>query len=186
MSSSFFPVGMFCLFLINMLCFVSCHKKTDVAAQLAKLQEKPISLDIEEMHRIDGDTSIIDLKRLNNSSKLLVYVDSSNCTACFMYHMTDYLILKDKLQESKVMMFFIIEPKKGEESRISLMAKRHKSDFLVFIDSCHSFRRINYIPQNTLMHTMLLDDKNRVVMAGDPLRNKDVERLLYEAVDRMY
>ena len=54
----------------------------------------------------------------------------------------------------------------------------------VFGDTLSIFRRHNpQIPNNKLFHTFLLDESDRVLLVGSPLRNERVDKLLRKIVN---
>lgn len=56
------------------------------------------------------------------------------------------------------------------------------SDFgkTIFIDKTGVFRKRNPVfPESNIMHVLLLDKNNHVVLVGNPLNNEKIEELLY-------
>ena len=50
----------------------------------------------------------------------------------------------------------------------------------IFIDKEGAFRKRNpFFPESEIMHVLLLDDGGRVILVGNPLNNKKIEKLLY-------
>ena len=55
----------------------------------------------------------------------------------------------------------------------------------VYLDTCNAFLQANpHVPENTLFHTFVLDEKDKVVLIGDPFKNKKMERLLLKVIEQ--
>ncbi len=58
-------------------------------------------------------------------------------------------------------------------------------DHLAMLDKNCSFERLNpHLPKNKAMHTFLLDENNNVILVGNPLQNKEIEKMFYEEVEK--
>ena len=62
--------------------------------------------------------------------------------------------------------------------------KNVKFNYPILLDTLGEFEKLNpHLPKNHLLHTFLLDENNRVVLVGNPLRNKKIEEMFYKIVE---
>lgn len=51
----------------------------------------------------------------------------------------------------------------------------------VYLDSANTFARQNqHIPSDVLFHTFLLDENMNVVLVGDPISNKEINKIFWD------
>lgn len=169
--------------ILFILCLIilysSCdNRKERINKQINDLYSKIISIPYSEMDTLTMDTTCIPLE---SRYQLLVYVDSTECTPCYVSHYLDWeLILKEcKKHEPSITLTIIIE---GDNITDEVREKFLVSDFSksIFIDKTGAFRKKNpAFPDSNIMHVLLLDKDNKVTLVGNPLSNKRIEELLY-------
>lgn len=169
-------VILLCLVIIG---FSSCNSRKDrINKQLIELYSNTIVIPFSDM-----DTLIVDTTYLSNSInyQLLVYIDSSECTLCFASHHQEweFVLMESRKYEPNLTLTIIIDSKSVSEE---IKEKFLRSDFpkSVFIDKKGTFRKKNPVfPESAIMHVLLLDKNNKVILVGNPLNNKKIEELLY-------
>lgn len=116
--------------------------------------------------------------------KLIIYVDSTQCSSCRVGHLSDYLPLyEESVQGKQFMLAVIISPPVADYGYIVHLLGTYKYPFPVYIDKSHSFRKENsFIPDDTRFHAFLLDGCNHPVMVGDPARGQKIQRLFEQAL----
>lgn len=131
----------------------------------------------------DMETIVVDSSKLKKSSsfRILAYVDSTECTSCYASHFSEweYILKECRKYEPAISFITIIEAKElaNEIKREYLKSNFSKS---IFIDRTGVFRKKNpTFPDANIMHVLLLDKDNKVVLVGNPLNNKRIEELLY-------
>lgn len=74
--------------------------------------------------------------------------------------------------------YFIFRPAKKDIKDVKLvLSKNVKFNYPVFLDTLGEFEKLNpHLPKNKALHTFLLDENNNVILVGDPLLNKKIER----------
>lgn len=54
----------------------------------------------------------------------------------------------------------------------------------IFVDSAIVFMEVNpNIPSESMFHTFLLDENNKVILVGNPMLNKQIEDMMLSIVD---
>ncbi len=118
--------------------------------------------------------------------RLVFYVDSLNCQTCRMSQFAQYERIKGRNDRmSGIEFIYIINstPLNKEFLYAQLCNARIKGT--VYLDTCNAFLQANpHVPENTLFHTFVLDEKDKVVLIGDPFKNKKMERLLLKVIEQ--
>ena len=129
----------------------------------------------------DGLGSIIPS---NSSYKWIEYVDSAECSPCTIDHLSEwklYLKTNGKLCDIQI----IIESKKYKLQQIKEKLIQNDIQLPVYIDTSFIFHRHNpQIPNKRIFHTFLLDESNKVILVGNPLKNKRIDSLFYERIKK--
>lgn len=73
---------------------------------------------------------------------------------------------------------------KREVRSTELLIANTNFDYPILIDTLGEFERLNpHLPKNQALHTFLLDENNRVILVGNPLRNKKIKEMFYKRVE---
>lgn len=184
------------LYLIVLMCFTfsvltSCHstnKYDEIVSTIMEMGRYKTILPTSEMKCWKGDSSSGNYSDSieGNKLKLVVYVDTTDCSICFLNHMNlwnDFLPLEQKYNGA-IRFIFIIEARQNEYidlyNQLSYTGLNHP----IYIDEKLAFRKLNpHIPTETIYHTFVLDENNNIVLVGDPLRNEEIEKLLYKLIE---
>lgn len=173
-------------FIITSLLFpVSCSKqKTSVKEDVMQLQSQRVHIPFDSLlcfNAVIPDSS--EHRRLKY--KLVVYTDSLSCPSCSLKRLFYWEPLIDSLHSS-LDFVFIFSPKKDEIVRVKETLRIENLNCPVYIDTCSAFTRANpHIPANELMHTFLLNDKDSVILVGNPQSNPRIKELLFNILDEM-
>lgn len=177
--------GLFCLFFCLMA--FSCSSRLGVKKNIEQMMEKPINTIEENMVRWLPRSTLYKEDGKAKSFSFVVYVDSSQCTPCFINGLKEWNELLD-LEKSKkynIRFLFIIESRIGESTLLCRRLNDSQFTHAVLIDKQYLFRKANpQIPKETMYHTFLLDKNSNVVLVGNPLHNEDVKKLFYRILDK--
>lgn len=177
--------GLFCLFFC--LIAFSCSSRLGVKKNIEQMMEKPINTIEENMVRWLPRSTLYKEDGKAKSFSFVVYVDSSQCTPCFINGLKEWNELLD-LEKSKkynIRFLFIIESRIGESTLLCRRLNDSQFTHAVLIDKQYLFRKANpQIPKETMYHTFLLDKNSNVVLVGNPLHNEDVKKLFYRILDK--
>lgn len=127
------------------------------------------------------DTVINDM--FESDLKFVVYADSVDCISCGInkMHMWMPFIKFSKLYNGKIKFYFIFHPTDKSINNIKTSFKQTELDYPMLIDKNGDFEKLNpHLPKNKALHTFLLDENNKVILVGNPLYNKDIEKLFYK------
>ena len=128
--------------------------------------------------------------RLNNIEKLLkgryrflVFKDSALCSPCYIKSLGEWESFLSEFKDGDIDLVFVLQPKKREIISAKSVLSNRKYKFPIYLDTTGIFLRMNkHIPQNEIFHSMLLDKKNKVLVIGNPLKNKEVNKIIIKEV----
>ena len=96
----------------------------------------------------------------------------------------DPLITYAETYKGKLKFYFIFSTPKSDKVRNAL--KTNFFNYPVLIDEKGEFEKLNpHLPKNKAMHSFLLDKNNNVIMVGNPIYNKEIEKLFYQQTQEL-
>ena len=125
-------------------------------------------------------------KIYDSELKLVVYMDSMICSPCAIKRMNLWndLLEDTKKYDGRLSFYFIFSPKKKDESKLRFAFKNTLFDYPVILDNVYEFKKKNpHLPQNSQLHTFLLDKENKVILVGNPLINIKIEEMFYKIIE---
>lgn len=115
--------------------------------------------------------------------KLIISIDSLSCSPCFISHMENYANTVEMFKRVGIETFFILEPPKELLDETISTIKEYPNDFLTIVVKGGHFSRDNpYIPNDRLLRGFLVDNRNQIVVVGDPARNANIRRLMLKTL----
>lgn len=162
-----------------------------VAYNLSNAPKKALEKQVMAMTGLKVDLSFEQAKAYFNGKdsvytslpkkKLVVFVDSTSCSSCFISHLTEYFEINDTLQVSHAELVIILHPQQARIEEVSTRLQQEKFPFRCIVDSGGEFIRKNQnIPSNQLLHSFLLDVEDKIALIGNPTRNQRIKELLYK------
>lgn len=128
---------------------------------------------------IRSDVSFLLLDSLKDVPKLIIYIDSSQCTSCKVGKLLEYTKLFKLSDETKLFQpLIIITLPHKELSSVSQLIQRSRLPFPVYIDVSGSFRSTNpQIPDNPLFHCFYINKTGSIEFVGNPLRSEKMYKM---------
>lgn len=143
---------------------------------------------VKMMERMKQKTISIPYERADNGPlgekdyKLVVYVDSLECTSCFVQH----LFLYDNLNISlppQCELVMILSPSANELSVVRHVISLEHHSYPIIVDETGFFERLNPdLPSDNRFHSFLLDKDNKPLIIGDPVNYPSVLRLIRKTI----
>ena len=100
-------------------------------------------------------------------------------------HQWNRLIDKTRMQGSHVNYVFIFEPKSEQIEDAHFAVESSGLKNRIYLDTAYIFRKDNkFIPKDRKYHTMLVDEKDSIVLIGDPKANKNIERIFLNIINK--
>ena len=135
-----------------------------------------INLDFEDASSMfDGiDSSYLSLP----VKKFVVYVDSTICSGCFINKLTEYFEMNDSLKSSNSHMIVVLHPPYTSNDEVIEKLRHERFPFWCIVDSNGSFIKNNpAIQDNHLLHAFTVDENDKIILVGDPIRNVKINKL---------
>ena len=121
----------------------------------------------------------------NAPIKMIVWHDSVGCSSCQIQQMLEWyeiVLYADSIGKIFVPVF-IFSPKVSDLSGVRKTLRTTDFEYPIYIDNKNLFFKKNPgIPSDKRLHTFLLDENNKVILAGSPLRNETLWKLYKEQI----
>lgn len=164
---------------------ISCSGKDEIKKNIIEMTSRPVVINDGGMQIwIPKDSACFVEER---DYKLVIYVDSSRCTKCFINQLPDWkeLLSLEKEEGSHMQFIFILEPHRGDSDSTKNSLEKSGFEHYVFIDQNSIFREANtHIPHGSEYHTFLLDKNNNIILVGNPLRNDRINKLFLKRIGK--
>ena len=185
-NNSILIISMLTVWMIGML-LVSCRANHDIEEKISSLQSQPIKLCLDEMRCRNkfGDTVVVD--SVKPLYRMVVYVDSSVCSPCSLdkMYVWNESIKKARRQGSMSKHVFIVAPKPEQIEDAYLSIESNGLDSPIYVDTAYAFRKANpHLPDERMYHSFLLDEKDSVVIVGNPIENPKIDSLINVIVNK--
>ncbi len=176
------PVVFLCLLALTP---TSC-KKARLRAQLKELMGSTIVLPEKISCVYNGEVFPMP-DSLRSKAKLIVYIDSAECTTCRISHIEMY---HELFQVSKEYESFAVMLLLSNINLNGIPVIRYLSDLRiehpVYVDVDNEFLMINpVIPEDNRMHSFLIDKKGTPLCVGDPVVSEKMLQIFRESVDKL-
>lgn len=176
-------------FIFSLVCcilFTACNdSKNKMQDNVRQMQSTPISMPYNNMECwVEDSISSIELCK-KAKLKLVHYVDSVQCTTCYLRNVVQYekLFLLEQESNFKFINVFVITP--GPKTKRMLLSD-YKAKLLpqvLFVDTARVFSKKNKtIPSEEMYHTFLLNENDSVILVGNPVIYPKIAKLFYSTV----
>lgn len=159
----------------------SCHnRKTEVRDHIEELMGKEIKFPSNTEVKYKGRDTIFS-DQFKKDYKVLIYIDSTGCTSCKLRLFEWESIMEEaKPVKDKVAFLFFIHTKDFKE--LDYILQRDRFYYPVFFDRKNELETLNTFPKAAEFHTLLLDKDNKVVLVGNPAKNKKIWELYKQII----
>lgn len=172
------------LYLLCLLMSLSgCSREKDrVKNYMEEIKSTPVSLCLDKMYC--GRNPLKDSG--NKTYRMVVYVDSSECTPCALSKLRFWNPLIKEAQDKKINIdyIFIIAPKPEDKDDVSMEMEITDLRSSIYLDTAYVFRKTNpAIPKDNRFHSFLLNKENNVIMVGCPITSEKIKEIYCRAID---
>lgn len=174
-------------YLILMMLFCACTNKHRILNDIKRLQSKKVLLPKCSSLLVEGkDTTILDYFECD--TKLIIYNDSLGCTSCGInkLYLWDDLIQYASQFNKRLKFYFIFAPSSKDISDLKISLRNSFFKYPILLDTLGEFGKLNpNLPKSKTLHTFLLNENNDVILIGNPLYNKEIEKLFYKITQEL-
>ena len=181
------------MFFLSLACMVivltGCKSGKDKAEnEIRKLMAEKSCLPYSKMSCWINDTVQSVRPCEKAKMKLVVYIDSTECSECALnkMYMWEDFVRMEKEYKSELFLIFIFQTQRNvKPQRLASLFKITELNHPMYIDDKNVFSKSNPdLPTEDSYHVFLLDEDNRVVLVGSPLFNSKIESLLRKEVEQ--
>jgi len=150
------------------------------------MSETEVSINDDNMTKWKPDCNYYEYDKYRTKFLYVVYCDSIQCSPCFISGLTEWeeFICLESSKKYDISFLFIIEPRKNEINTIRYKLREIEFKHSVLIDDKSIFRKENpHIPEESMYHTFLLNDKNKIILVGNPIHNNSIKRIFYKTLN---
>lgn len=122
----------------------------------------------------------MNIHSINDSiPKLVIYIDSTECSSCRIGHLEEYETLATESNiTDRFALIIILSPSKKDFEYTKHLLDVYNFPFTVYLDKAHSFRKENtFIPNDKRFHAFFVNAKNQPVLVGDPTHGAKIQHL---------
>lgn len=178
------PVRYIFLLLMGSALLISCGERAGIRKQLTEFRQTQVVIP-NDMEVCNGGT--IDMADIAGLApmKMIVYYDSTECSACRIVHLLDLEPLYDMARgDGRFDVLTVFSPKQEELEEVRVQLIVQNVPFPVYVDTFGSFARRNgAIPKETLFHNFMIDGEGRPVFVGNPANSGRVRNILLDVLD---
>lgn len=115
--------------------------------------------------------------------KILTVIDTNICTECRLKLYEWRKLIKDiDSISSNTSFLFVVHSK--NYNNVNSWIKKNKFDYPIFFDYTNKMNKLNYFPKNPQYQTFLIDSSNKVLLIGNPIKNKPLWDLYKKIISR--
>ena len=97
----------------------------------------------------------------------------------------DFVKLERKYDGHFCVVFIVQASHKNSVEAIISALNHYEVEYPMYVDSASTFSEMNpHIPSEDMYHVFLLDEKDRVVLVGNPLFNSKIENKLLQILEK--
>ena len=170
---------------LTALVFISACGNNKFADDILKMQSRPIDMSVCEESSCYEAGIEIGYNGRDSAYKLVIYIDSLSCSPCFISHMYEYEEIAKEFDSAGIRTVFIFEPQQDKEEDVRSSLRQQTYPFLGIVVRDGGFASANpHLPSSSLLHSFLLDERNEVIVVGNPVRNERLKELMLNSVKR--
>lgn len=180
-------VGCFLLLAMGCCYLTACNsRKAEVQKKVEQMQASVITVPYEQMECWATDSVISDSPWNKAKLQLVHYVDSATCSSCYLRKVALNTLLFgiERLSNNEFYNVFIITPDSKAKETLKSKYQGKQIPQTIFVDTANIFMKANpNIPSESMFHTFLLDENNKVVLVGNPMLNNKIEDMMISILE---
>lgn len=169
--------------LVTLLLIFSCSKaKHSVEEQIVDMHGRELTLPLQELERAESRVDSGHVQRHDKAFTLVVYMDTSECTTCQISRLYEWNGLMKAMDT--VDFIFIVESDTVKMNELKFEVASCGLLNEVYLDTAFVFRNHNtFLPDDTRLHTFLLDKDGCIIVVGNPLYNQRLRELMMRVMN---
>jgi len=171
------------LTMLFLLALSSGCKKSEIRVVLKKMMHSTVVLPDNITCIRDGDSYPL-REYMRGKGKLIVFVDSTECSLCRIDKFVRYEDLIEQAEYTgKYEIMFLLSVRHSSYQEIVEHIQLMEFPYAICIDEDNAFRCLNpTIPDDPKYHTMYVDAGGRIRLVGDPVKNEKILNMFLKIV----
>ena len=118
------------------------------------------------------------VSKVNYSFKIVCYTGLADCVVCEIAPNAWRKFIKDLEVFAKIPIFLFMHPNKELENNLKIQF----SDLPLYFDDNDGFYKLNHFSTDKRFHCFLLDENNKVILIGNPVKNPKIRELYIRTI----
>lgn len=177
-----------CLPFFILVLFVCFSCSSDLVNQVRKISGSKISFDLTLTRMLNDSLNKEYRITADSTIKFVVLYDSTECSLCRINMLDQYNDIFDLANKigAKFAPIIIFSPAARQIRDIKYDLRNSKFTYPIYLDLNHEFCKLNpQIPLDRRFHAFLLNQKNDVVLVGNPLNNPTMWSLYENTIKKL-
>lgn len=171
------------LFTVMLMLLSSAGCSSGLKNDIADMIDKTFVCETQSYEKFGEEPSRNSRQISEYKFTFIAYFDSIECMECHINKLNNWNKFIQICEDNDTRVLFLFNPKRGDIMNLKMNIMRQRFKYPVYIDTCGSVKKHNnWIPKNPICHTFLLNDKNKVIMVGDPRKNISIMNLFNSMV----
>ena len=163
------------------LIMTSCSFKTK--KQIEELRNSNIELSLDSLTKVKPFRGFDNEMGNSEHLKLVVFLDSANCTSCNLMHINNWnSIIYKANQITAVDFIFIMETTSENKEEIISLYHNSLFHYNIYLDLNHITKQKNSFLDNPLFHCLLVDKNDKIIFVGNPLNSEKVQESFLQGI----
>jgi hypothetical protein len=165
-------------------CSGNNRQKKELEAELRLFKAKAIILPDNLLAKHCDVQTLPDTTLLHRPLKMVIYVNQDGCQDCKLRALLPvYMFILENRHLENFGVIIILNTSQIDAADQTLTDMRFRQT--VFYDMDGSFEYLNtHLPANEQFHTFLLNEENKVILAGNPVHNEKLKKLYLEVMNK--
>jgi len=175
------------IFMSLLLCY-ACKEENEyeksLKLKLRSFKERAFVLPESMLAKNYNEKEPADTDLLNRPYKMVVYLNSEGCQSCKLQSLLPlYMFIRENEHLEKLGVIIILNP--SDFRKVDEILSQMRFRYTVFYDLDGVIEYLNpSMPSEERFQTFLLDDKNSIVLIGNPLHNAKMKRLYMKELSK--
>ncbi len=122
-------------------------------------------------------------KQTQSNYSWYIFLSKDFCKACFLETIPKWeMMINNTKKRANISYYFIVDSDDFDEVRKNIQEIGITYPVYLDVNGCF-FKKKDFIPREPIFHVFLTNKKGNILLVGDPLKSKKVERLFYKILE---
>ena len=166
----------------------SCNEEQKLKESLATMHSKEVDLGIDSMVCVYNPNDIQYTTKIKHTPfRMICYIDVPECSSCVLMKRNEAwenLLNYIGTYQNRLQVCYILHPSNFNLESFRFAVKASAITVPVYVDTANIFARKNpHVVENPMLHTFVINEKDSVVLVGNPTDNNKVRQLLVDILN---